>query len=86
MDTTAALNQFLTGVEKRAYRMALFTIKDIDMALDILQDAMLDFVRRYREKPETEWPSLLCRVVQSRISDAHRRRTFIHSGPSYYWK
>jgi RNA polymerase sigma-70 factor (ECF subfamily) len=62
-------------VEKRAYRMALFAIKDVDMALDIVQDAMLDFVRRYRNKPETEWPPLFFRVVQSRISDAHRRKS-----------
>jgi RNA polymerase sigma-70 factor (ECF subfamily) len=54
--------------------MALFAIKDVDGALDIVQDAMLDFVRRYRDKPEPEWPPLFFRVVQSRITDAHRRR------------
>jgi RNA polymerase sigma-70 factor, ECF subfamily len=61
-------------VEKRAYRMALFAIKDEDTALDIVQDAMLDFVRRYRQLPCEEWPPLFFRVVQSRITDAHRRR------------
>ena len=54
--------------------MALFAIKDVDSALDIVQDAMLDFVRRYRDKPEIEWPPLFFRVVQSRITDSHRRR------------
>lgn len=55
--------------------MTLFAIKDVDNALDIVQEAMLDFVRRYRDKPEAEWPPLFFRVVQSRITDAHRRRT-----------
>jgi RNA polymerase sigma-70 factor (ECF subfamily) len=62
-------------VEKRAYRMALFAVKDVDNALDIVQDAMLDFVRRYRHLPAGEWPPLFFRVVQSRICDAHRRRS-----------
>ncbi len=55
--------------------MALFALKDMDNALDIVQDAMLDFVRRYRHQPEGEWPPLFFRVVQSRICDAHRRRS-----------
>jgi len=54
--------------------MALFAVKDVDCALDIVQDAMLNFVRRYRDKPETDWPPLFFRVVQNRITDAHRRR------------
>jgi len=36
---------------------------------------MLDFVRRYRDKPEGEWAPLYYRVLNSRISDAHRRRS-----------
>ena len=54
--------------------MALFAIKDVDSALDVVQDAMLDFVRLYRHLPVGEWPPLFFRVVQSRITDAHRRR------------
>jgi len=54
--------------------MALFAVKDVDGALDIVQDAMHDFVRRYREKPEAEWAAIFFRVVQSRITDAHRRQ------------
>ena len=55
--------------------MARFAIDDSDAALDIVQDAMLDFVRRYRDKPEAEWAPLFFKVVQSRITDAHRRRS-----------
>jgi len=72
---SAELNQFLTDVERRAFRMARFAIDDSDSALDIVQDAMLDFVRHYGDKPADEWPPLFFRVLQSRITDAHRRRS-----------
>jgi len=55
--------------------MARFAVADDDLALDCVQDAMLEFVRRYRDKPEQEWPPLFFRVLQSKITDAHRRRS-----------
>lgn len=73
LDTTTHLNLFLAGLEKRAFRMARFAVNNDDQALDCVQDAMLEFVRRYRDKPEQEWPPLFFRVLQSKITDAHRR-------------
>lgn len=55
--------------------MVRFAVGDDDQALDVVQDAMLEFVRRYRDKPEQEWPPLFFKVLQSKISDAHRRRS-----------
>lgn len=55
--------------------MARFAVGDDDTALDIVQDAMLVFVRRYRSKSEAEWPPLFFTVLQSRIGDAHRRQS-----------
>lgn len=75
LDTTARLNLFLANIEKRAFRMARFAVADDDLALDCVQDAMLEFVRRYRDKPEQEWPPLFHCVLQSKITDAHRRRS-----------
>lgn len=75
LDTTAQLNLFLADVEKRAFRMARFAMGTDDQALDVVQDAMLEFVRRYRDKPEQEWPPLFYRVLQSKTTDAHRRRS-----------
>ncbi|GAM10128.1 RNA polymerase factor sigma-70 [Geobacter sp. OR-1] len=46
-----------------------------DDALDVVQDGMLDFVRRYAAKPVEEWRPLFHRVLQSRITDWHRRKT-----------
>ena len=73
LDTTARLNLYLADVEKRAFRMARFSMATDDQALDVVQDAMLEFVRRYRDKPDQEWPPLFFRVLQSKITDAHRR-------------
>jgi len=75
LDTTAQLNLFLAEVEKRAFRMARFAMGTDDQALDVVQDAMLEFVRRYRDKPDQEWPPLFFKVLQSKITDAHRRRS-----------
>lgn len=53
--------------------MARFATNDDDDALDVVQDAMLDFARSYGSRPEEEWKPLFYRVVQSRITDWHRR-------------
>lgn len=44
-----------------------------DDALDVVQDGMLDFVRLYATKPCDEWRPLFQRVLQSRITDWHRK-------------
>ena len=74
-DTGEALGQFLASVEQRAFRMAQIATGNRDDALDIVQDAMFNLVRRYRTKPETEWRALFFRIVQSRIRDWYRRHT-----------
>jgi RNA polymerase sigma-70 factor, ECF subfamily len=70
-----AINRFLADVERRAFRMAQLATGNVDDSLDLVQDAMLDFARRYAFKPEGEWPALFYRVLQSRITDWHRRAT-----------
>ena len=47
-----------------------------DEALDLVQDAMLGFVRRYGGRPPEEWAPLFHRVLQNRLTDWHRRRRF----------
>lgn len=73
----AALDAFLRGVERRALRHVELAGQSRDDALDILQEAMLSFVRRYRDKPEAEWPMLFWRVLGSRLVDAQRRRSLL---------
>jgi RNA polymerase sigma-70 factor (ECF subfamily) len=68
------LDAFLASVEGRAYRMALMVTGNRADALDMVQDAMLGWVRYYRNKPEAQWKPLFYRVLNSRICDWHRRR------------
>jgi RNA polymerase sigma-70 factor, ECF subfamily len=69
-----ALNAFLATIERRAYRMAYFAVQDRDEALDIVQDAMLNLVRRYSGAAREEWPPLFHRILQHRIRDHYRRQ------------
>lgn len=57
----------------RAFRITEFSVGDPDDALDLVQDAMLGFVRRYSAKPEAEWNALFYRILQNRITDWYRR-------------
>ncbi|UXI69119.1 RNA polymerase sigma factor [Tahibacter amnicola] len=74
-DARVRLDHFLRGVERRALRMAELSVGDKDEALDVVQDSMLAFVRNYATKPAAEWPPLFHRVLDSRLTDWHRRST-----------
>ena len=69
---------FLEGVERRALYVARLGVREADEALDIVQDAMLNFVRAYAKRPSDEWPPLFHRVLESRIRDHQRRRSVRH--------
>jgi RNA polymerase sigma-70 factor (ECF subfamily) len=56
--------------------MAKFASGNTDEALDLVQEAMLQFVRRYANRPPKEWNPLFYRVLKSRITDWYRR-TFV---------
>jgi len=49
-------------------------VADREEALDIVQDAMIRFVRNYSDRPEKEWRPLFFRIVTNRVRDWHRRR------------
>ncbi|MGD0624385.1 MAG: RNA polymerase sigma factor [Thermodesulfobacteriota bacterium] len=76
LDSKATLDRFLADVERRAFRMAKFASGNTDEALDLVQEAMLQFVRRYANRPPEEWNPLFYRVLKSRITDWYRR-TFV---------
>lgn len=65
-------SQFLASVEKRAFGMAVVSVKNADDALDIVQDAMFTLARKYSEKNSSEWAPIFYRVLNNRITDFHR--------------
>ena len=70
-----ALNQFLAGVELKAFKIAQAALRQEDDALDAVQDAMLQLARAYANRPEEEWKPLFYRILENRIRDMQRRRT-----------
>ncbi len=78
MDTTAQLEGFLRSVERQAYVTARTMTGDSEEALDIVQDAMFRFVRKYSARPEEEWRPLFFRILVNRSRD-YRRRMAVRS-------
>ena len=70
-----ALNQFLAGVEVKAFKIAQAALRHEDDALDAVQDAMLQLARAYADRPAQEWKPLFYRILENRIRDMQRRRT-----------
>lgn len=67
------VDQFLAGVERRAFKQALYAVQDHHTALDVVQNAMLKLVERYADKPAEELPLLFQRILQNAIHDHFRR-------------
>ena len=70
-----ALNQFLSGIELKAFKIAQAGLRNEDDALDAVQDAMLQLARAYSDRPAEEWKPLFYRILENRIRDMQRRRT-----------
>ncbi len=54
--------------------MAEFATGFEEDALDLVQEAMMAWVRRYSHKPEEEWRPLFFRILQNKIRDWYRRQ------------
>lgn len=68
------LDKFLAENQVQAFRMAQFATGNRDDALDIVQDAMIKLVNKYRHLPEQEWPPLFHRILQRQITDWYRSK------------
>jgi RNA polymerase sigma-70 factor, ECF subfamily len=74
LDRSREVERFLAGIERRAFRIAQIALRDVDDALDAVQDAMLQLARRYAHRPNEEWQPLFYRILKNRIRDYQRRR------------
>jgi RNA polymerase sigma-70 factor, ECF subfamily len=72
--THQELSEFLAGVERRAYKQALYAVRDEAGALDIVQDSMLKLAEKYGSRPAPELPLLFQRILQNVIRDFYRRQ------------
>jgi len=72
--SSTELSQFLSMVERRAYKQALYAMHNEHTALDIVQDAMIKLAEKYGDKPVAEFPMLFQRILQNTIRDYHRRQ------------
>lgn len=68
------LSAFLADVERRAFKQAVFAVRDEQAALDIVQDAMLRLAESYGDRPAGELPPLFQRILQNAIRDWFRRQ------------
>lgn len=74
MASPQELSAFLAGIERRAWKLAVYAVRDEDAALDIVQDAMMKLAERYGDRSPDELGPLFHRILQNRIHDHFRRQ------------
>jgi RNA polymerase sigma-70 factor (ECF subfamily) len=72
--TRKELSDFLAGVERRAFKQAVFAVRNDEAALDIVQDAMMRLAEKYASRPLGELPMLFQRILQNAVRDYFRRQ------------
>jgi hypothetical protein len=65
MATDKELSDFLENVERRAFKQAVYAVRKDEVALDIVQDAMIKLAEKYGDKPANELPLLFQRILQT---------------------
>ena len=73
MATDKELTDFLRSVEKRAFKRAVYAVRNDDAALDIVQDAMIRLAEKYADRPASELPLVFQRILSNATMDWFRR-------------
>ncbi|RCS59343.1 RNA polymerase sigma factor [Parvibium lacunae] len=74
MATSQELGQFLEEIERRAYKTALYAVRQEEHALDIVQDSMIKLAESYGDRPVPELAPLFQRILHNTINDFFRRQ------------
>ena len=72
--TDQELSDFLKSVEKRAFKRAVYAVRDDDAALDIVQDSMIRLAEKYFDRPAAELPLVFQRILSNATMDWFRRQ------------
>ena len=67
------MEEFLKGIERRAFQMTKISTNRYEDALDIVQETMFKMVEKYASKPVQEWKPLFYRILNNKITDHYRR-------------
>lgn len=74
MASPKELSAFLKGVEKRAFKRALYHVRNNESALDIVQDSMMRLAESYGDRSAEELPMLFHRILANATHDWFRRQ------------
>lgn len=70
------LERFLCEIRSKTLAFAVFRLKDEEAALDILQEAMIGFVKSAHNYEEEAWTNLFYKILTRRITDWQRKQTW----------
>lgn len=79
MATDKELSDFLKSVEKRAFKRTMYTVRNEEAALDIVQDGMMRLADKYADRPAAELPLLFQRILSNATMDWFRREKVRHA-------
>ena len=68
------LEQFLVQHRSKMLTFTVFRVSDESHALDILQEAMMGFVKVAADYKEDAWLNLFYKILKRRITDFHRKQ------------
>ncbi len=70
----AALSRFFRSVRSGALAFATLRVRDEDVALDLLQEALISFVPAAKKHDEDIWKRLFYKILGRRIADWQRKQ------------
>ncbi|HFC53515.1 MAG TPA: sigma-70 family RNA polymerase sigma factor [Gammaproteobacteria bacterium] len=70
----AALSRFLQSVRGAALAFSVLRVRDEEIALDLLQEAMISFVPAAKKHDQQIWKRLFYKILGRRIADWQRKQ------------